>query len=90
MRSLNIDMVECLNENTLDRLYEKHDGQFLCKLTNDQYVAGELNWEQGHAPNYYIEVDNSKYYHTAIKEICIIPEYINNLYHFLSEMVYFI
>lgn len=75
MRSLNIDMVECLSENTLDRLYEKHDGQFLCKLTSDLYIVGELNWDQGHAPNYYIEVDNRKYYHTSIKEIgIIIPE----------------
>ena len=74
MTTLTIELNQCLSENTLDNLYSKHEGQFLCLLHNGTYIAGELNWEQGHAPNYYIEVDNRKYYHTAIKEIGIIPE----------------
>ena len=52
MTTLTIELNQCLSENTLDNLYSKHEGQFLCLLHNGTYIAGELNWEQGHAPNY--------------------------------------
>lgn len=69
MITLTIELNQCLSENTLDNLYSKHEGQFLCLLHNGTYIAGELNWEQGHAPNYYIESSDYKYYYHDIKMI---------------------
>ena len=70
---MEINLKDCISENTLDTLYDKHDGAFICIVNNNQYIIGELNWEQGHAPNYYIEANNHKYYHNDIKQIGILP-----------------
>ena len=74
MKSFFVELKPCLSENTLDKLYGNHDGQFLCLLHSGTYIAGELSWEQGHAPNYYIESGNDKYYWHSIKMIGTIPD----------------
>ena len=70
---MNVDMKLCTGELTLDKMYETHDGKFLCILTTGNYVVGDLEWEQGYSPNYYVSGDNCKYYHYDIKSIGALP-----------------
>lgn len=74
MTILNIAMLECKSENTLDYIYNNLDHQVLCLLNSGTYITGEVQWEQGHAPNYYVECDNSRYYCDDIKSIGALPD----------------
>ena len=70
---MNVELKRCYSENVLESMYDKHDGTFLCVLRFGSYIVGELEWEQGQSPNYYVLHDNYKYYFDDIKLIGILP-----------------
>lgn len=73
MTILNIAMLDCEGEKTLEYIYTNLDNQVLCLLNDGTYVAGELEWEQGHAPNHYVKCQNLRYSHEEIKSIGTLP-----------------
>lgn len=73
MYVINIEMIDCKSEDTLSEIYAKHDGQVLCLLNNGNYIAGDLEWDQGYSPNYHIKKGLLRHYYDDIKSIGVLP-----------------